>query len=154
MTRQAIFDILMLGTCAYAFWRGGVPERIASATLFLGDILTVLVASEFNERFRQLEVGIFLIDLLVLASLAWVAMRSTRWWPLILAGLQVDAVVVHTVRLAAPDSLAVAYMNAIALWAYPMQLLLAAGAWRHQRRLRELGTDPPWNRPTHRSTAA
>ena len=142
MARQAIFDILMLVTCAYAFWRGGFPERIASATLFLGDILTVLVASEFAERFRQLEVGILIVDLLVLASLASVSMRSTRWWPLILAALQLDAVVVHTVRLAAPDSLPVAYMNAIALWAYPMQLLLAAGAWRHQQRLRDLGTDP------------
>lgn len=118
MTRQAFFDILLLVTCVYAFWRGGAPERIASLTLFGGDILTVLAATEFADRFRHLEVRILLVDLLVFGSLVGIALRTTRWWPLLLAGLQLDAVAVHAMRLAVPASLPATYMTAIALWAY------------------------------------
>lgn len=31
MLRIAIFLILLLGTCGYALWRGGAPERIADS---------------------------------------------------------------------------------------------------------------------------
>lgn len=144
MLRQAFFDILLVVTCAYALMRGGSPERITGMTLLLADFLTILTASAFPQRFRQVEIGIFLVDLSVLLILVSVAMRSTRWWPLFLAGFQLDAVAVHAMRLAAPATLPVAYMNAIALWAYPMQIILAAGAWRHRRRLQEHRNDPPW----------
>lgn len=147
MSRQLFFDLLLVVTCGYAMWRGGSVERLTSATLLTGDLLTIWTASVFQDRFRHLEVGIFLVDLAILVVLVAIAMRSTRWWPLLLAGLQLDAVVVHAVRLAAPETLPESYMDAIALWAYPMQIALAIGAWRHRRRVARDGSDPAWIGP-------
>ena len=144
MSRQLFFDLLLVVTCAYALCRGGSVERLISATLLSGDLLTIWAASEFQDRFRHLERGIFLVDLAILIVLTAIAMRSTRWWPLLLAGLQLDAVVVHTIRFAAPATVPEAYMDAIALWAYPMQIALAVGAWRHRRRIARDGSDPAW----------
>jgi hypothetical protein len=144
MSRHLLFDGLLILTCAYALLRGGAPERIVAATLALGDLATILVASRFALRFRSEEIGIFLVDLVILLILGAVALRSMRWWPLWLAAFQLDAVAVHVVRLTAPATLPMSYMNAIALWAWPMQLLLAYGAWEHRRRLRRFGSDPAW----------
>ena len=58
MTRQILFLALLLLSSAYAFIKGGQPERIGAATLLGGASLTVFVASPFGIRFQGVEAGI------------------------------------------------------------------------------------------------
>ncbi|WP_454887826.1 hypothetical protein [Sphingomonas oryzagri] len=149
--RHEIFDLLLLICCVYAIWRGGAPERIAGATLLIGDILSVASVLLHPGRFRHEEFGLFAIDLVILVILVVIALRSRRWWPLILAGLQLDGVLAHFVHLIAPRTLPIAYLNATALWAYPMVIILAIATRRHRTRLTHLGEDPAWRpEPTRR----
>jgi hypothetical protein len=146
LVRQTLFDALLFVTCAYALYRGGSPERLVAITLFGADILSVVVVADPYHRFHHEEMGVMLVDVAVFVILMAVALRSTRFWPLYLAGLQLDGVGVHAVRMVVPGLLPMAYMNAIALWAYPMQIILAVGAFRSGRRVREWGHDRPWRR--------
>lgn len=147
MFRQEVFDVLLLIVCVYALWHGGGPERIAATAFFLGDALSVIVVSDPERRFGHPEWGVLAVDCAMLAALTWLAVRSTRWWPLFVAGFQLDEVVVHAMRTMAPGVLPMAYLNGTALWSYPMVFVLIAGTWRHRQRLTCLGADPDWVAP-------
>jgi hypothetical protein len=66
MLRIAIFLILLLGTCGYALWRGGAPERIAAGAMLAATVGSALARSEVQHRFVDIEVGLFAIDVLLL----------------------------------------------------------------------------------------
>lgn len=142
--RHEIFDLFLLICCVYALWRGGAPERIVGATLLIGDALSVASVVLHHGRYAHEEYGLFGIDLVILVILTVIALRGKRWWPLIVAGLQLDGVLVHFVHLVAPHTLPLTYLNATALWAYPMVAILAVATSRHRSRLARLGEDPAW----------
>ncbi len=144
MLRHGLFDLLLFGTCGYALLKGSLPERLGAMIALGGTALTILVASAYAVRFRHVETGVFVVDLLVFTAFSWLAIRSTRFWPVWVAGLQGAAIVEHVVRLAAPGILPRAYMDAIALWSYPILALLVVGTIRHRRRIRKSGGDPSW----------
>lgn len=52
MTRQALFLALLLLSSAYAFIKGGQPERIGAATLLCGASLTVFSRRLSESGFR------------------------------------------------------------------------------------------------------
>jgi hypothetical protein len=141
--RQEFFVVLLLLSCAYAFLRGGAPERIIGAVLLLGTLMSVLVVTP-HQHFYHEEYGVFLVDVVALLIFGVVAFRSTRWWPLFVAGLQLDGVLVHLIHFVAPSTIPIAYLDATALWSYPMVLILATGTRRHRRREKRVGSDAAW----------
>lgn len=144
MNEQQIFGLLLVLICAYALWKGGAPERISAIAFLVAAALSLLSTVSELHRFVRFEWGLLLIDICLLLVLLWLALASTRWWPLFIAGLQVDEVAVHLMRTFAPDTLQLSYLYGNALWSYPMILILWAGTWRHQDRLTRLGSDPAW----------
>jgi len=67
-----------------------------------------------------------------------VALRSDRFWPLWVAGLQLTISMSHVLKAIQPDLLPLAYAAAERFWSYPTLLILFIGAWRqHQRRILE-----------------
>jgi len=72
----------------------------------------------------------------VLAAFVFVALRSPRFWPLWVAGLQLTSSTAHLMKAIDEDLLPIAYGAAIALWSYPILIILAIGTWRGQRRVR------------------
>lgn len=144
MTRQALFLAFLLLSSAYAFIKGDQPERIGAATLLGGASLTVLVASPLGVRFQDVEAGILLIDMSILGIFLWLSIRSTRFWPIWIAGMLGAEVIIHVAFVIAPQIVPQTYMRALALWSWFAQLLLVVATWRHQRRLKRLGVDAPW----------
>jgi hypothetical protein len=144
MTRQVLFLAFLLLSSTYAFIKGGQPERIGAVTLLGGASLTVFVAFPLGIRFQGVEAGILIIDLLILGIFLWLSIRSTRFWPIWIAAMLGAEVVIHVALMIAPTVVPRAYMDALALWSWFAQLVLAIATWRHRARLMRLGVDAPW----------
>jgi len=130
-----IFGPLLLAVCIYAWLKGGSDERAVAATCLAGTLATVVVISPLRQRYAGVEEGLLLVDLAVLAGFITVALRSRRFWPLWVAGLQLTTSLGHILKGIDQDLLPKAYGAALQFWSYPILLILAIGTYRRQRRL-------------------
>ena len=125
--RMLIFAACLLACCVYAFARGGRPEKIGAFTLLAGSILSAAAMSPAAGRFASVEVGVLLIDLVVLAVFVALALLTDRYWRLWVSALQLIGVLAHAARLADPEMMRNGYAFLLAVWSYPMLLAIALG---------------------------
>jgi len=130
---QLVYLVALTVTCSYAGWRGGWPERCGAAIMFVGSVLTVIAATSFYPGWHTPEAGIFIVDLLVLAAFANLALYSDRYWPLWATSFHLIAVLIHLATLAQKAIGPAAYSHAQEFWAYPMLLAIAVGTYKHRR---------------------
>jgi hypothetical protein len=145
MLRIALFTILLIGSSGYALWRGGAPERIVALALLGAFAATLLSYTALAQRFTSVEYGILVVDIILMAVLAGVALLADRGWPLLLAGLHLSTLGAHAVKLFEPGMIRVTYAVMIAFWSYPMLIGLAIGTRRHRQRIRTSGVDRDWS---------
>lgn len=132
-----VFIPLLIAVCLYAWWRGGTDERIIAITSLAGTVATLLVISPLRQRYASVEEGLLLVDLAVLAGFITVALRSKRFWPLWVAGLQLTTSLGHILKGIDPELLPRAYGAALQFWSYPILLIIAVGTYRRHRRIRQ-----------------
>lgn len=132
-----IFGPLLLAVCIYAWWRGGNDERIVAATCLAGTAATLIAISPLHRRYAGVEEGLMLVDLAVLLAFVAVALRSKRFWPLWIAGLQLTTSIGHLLKGIDHELLPRAYGAALQFWSYPILLILAVGTYRSHRRMSE-----------------
>jgi hypothetical protein len=138
-----LFRVLLALVALYALLRGHRDERQAVAILVIGVIATELVLPPVRERFGTIEIKLMLVDLAVFCGFLWVALRSERFWPLWVAGLQLTSILGHILKAVDSDLFSRAYAAALVFWFYPMLLILAIGTWRsHKRGKREHDPQP------------
>jgi hypothetical protein len=133
-----IFGPLLLAVCVYAWRRGGTDERSVAATCLAGTIATLIAVSPLHKRYAGVEEGLLMVDLAVLGGFIVVALRSKRFWPLWVAGLQLTTFIGHILKGIDQDLLPRAYGAALQFWSYPILLIVIVGTYRHHRRLRQL----------------
>lgn len=129
-----IFRIILFAVVAYALLRGGRDERRVGLLCVAGTFLTELALSPLNQRFEGLETQVLVIDLALFSGFLWIALRSERFWPLWVTGLQLTTLLGHALKTIEGDLFARAYGAALTFWAYPILLILAVGTWRGARR--------------------
>jgi hypothetical protein len=134
--RVVIYYLLLFTVLAIAAWRGGRDERWAAFICVLGTAATASLVAPLPYRYENVEVAVAVIDASVLAGFIAIALRSDRFWPLWVAGIQLTATTGHALKAVHPDLLPVAYGAALAFWSYPILLIIAAGALRRNRILR------------------
>ena len=138
MLSPIVYHLLLVAVSAYAFLRGRSDERMAAAICIIATIATRLVLSPVTSRYSGIEFGVFIVDLLTLAGFVAIALRTDRFWPLWVAGLQLTTLVAHMLKAIKIDLLPHAYAAAGRFWVYPIFLIIVVGTWRsHQRRLQE-----------------
>lgn len=130
-----VFRILLALVALYAFIRGSRDERQVALICVIGALLTHLVISPLAERFASVETPVMAVDLVVFTGFLVVALRSDRFWPLWVAGLQLTTMMGHILKGIDSGLLPRAYGAAMTFWAYPIVLVLAIGTWRQHRRL-------------------
>jgi hypothetical protein len=130
MLRFIVFNLLLFGSCGYALWKGSRDARIVGATCLVAAFASIPIAA-----YGSVEINVLIVDLLVLASFLYVALRSDRFWPLWIAGLHVTTVVAHALKLVTEDLVPIAYAVALRFWAYPELIILAVAVWRHNQRM-------------------
>jgi hypothetical protein len=133
--RIDLFLILLVVCCSYALVRGGMPERVVAIVVATGVALTFLAVAPVALRYRHIELGVLAVDLASFLIVTAVAIRSERYWPLWMSALYFHQVLSH-LEFLLPGALALTYGITMNLWGYPILLLLAAGTWRHQARLK------------------
>jgi hypothetical protein len=131
---QYYFRALLILSCGYALWRGRSDERIVALVCLGATLASRLAFSPISVRYNSVETGLLIIDMAVLTSFIYVALRSQRFWPLWIAGLQLTSSMAHLMKAIDENLLPLAYGAAIALWSYPILIILAIGTWRGQRR--------------------
>jgi hypothetical protein len=131
-----LFRFLLVLVAAYAFLRGSRDERQVGLVLVTGVVATTLALSPIANRYHGLETTVMLVDIAVFAGFLWVALRSERFWPLWIAGLQLTTIIGHVLKAVDIHLFARAYGAALSFWGYPIVLILAVGTWRGTRRAR------------------
>lgn len=137
-THVAVFYGLLTVAALLAFAIGGRPEKQVAVMLIAATAASKFVAWQPLAHFGRFEPLLFAIDLLLLAGLGHVAMRSDRYWPIWLTVLHTYSLVAHLARLLIPATALAAYLANSALMADPGLVLLMVGSWRHHRRQKRL----------------
>ena len=133
---QYFFRALLIASCGYALWRGRRDERVVALVCIAATLASRLAFSPLSVRYTNIEFGLLAIDVAVLGTFIVVALQSSRFWPLWIAGLQLTSSTAHLMKAIESDLLPKAYGAAIALWSYPILIILAIGTWRGHRRMR------------------
>lgn len=141
MSPLLYWSILTL-CCGYALVRGRADQRIAATVCIVASIVSVIVLSPMSVRYTSVEVGELTVDLLVLSLFLVVALRSDRFWPLWISGLQLTTTLAHFLKAINFDLLPSAYGAAERFWSYPILIVIAVGAWRQHRRELAEGRSP------------
>lgn len=131
LVRLVLYNGLLLGACGYAWLRGRRDERVAAVVCVAASFASLLLVTRL--RFSEIEYGILAVDLAVLASFVAVALRSERFWPLWVSGLQMTSTVPHVLKLIDPGLMPFAYAAAETIWSYPILIIIAVGTWRVER---------------------
>lgn len=143
MFPRYVFWTILAVTCGYALWRGRSHERIAATVCLLASVATRFVIPPVAQRYTGIETGLLMIDAVVLAVFIAIALRSERFWPLWVAGLQLTMSLSHLMKAVDVSLLPRAYAAAAVFWSYPILFILAMGTWRGQRRAQRQQQPPP-----------
>lgn len=140
MLSPYVYHALLLGVCAYAFMAGRSDERYAAVICLIATIATRLVLSPTIGRYSQIEAGVFIVDFAVLVGFTVIALRSDRFWPLWVAGLQLTTIIAHLLKAVQFELIPQVYAAAARFWVYPIFLIIVVGTWRSQQRRRQEST--------------
>lgn len=132
MWSVAIYYVVLFITVAVAVRRGGPLERWAAYTALIASVLTSAVTP--FPTWTHIEVNIFVIDVLVLASFWLIALRTHRFWPYWITGWQLIAIFGHIQKLMFAEILARPYSLLSVYISYPILLLIIYAAGSSGRR--------------------
>ena len=135
MFGASIFLPLLVISCGYALWRGNRDARIVAMACAVATLATHFAIAPLRDRYSSVEEGVLLVDSLTLLVFVLVALRSDRFWPLWVAGLQLTTSIGHLLKGIDEELLPRAYGAALQFWSYPILVILAAGIYRHDRRI-------------------
>lgn len=131
---NAIGIIALVISCGIAYRWGGRDERLASFAFVLATL-----ASRFSVKanYANTETALLTIDVLLLAALILLSLRSDRFWPMWTAAFQMLAVGIHFASLTELGSYAWPYAVALIFWSYMVLVAHGAGTWLEVRQRRD-----------------
>jgi hypothetical protein len=132
MWTVAIYYGVLLLTVAVAVRRGGPLEKWAAFTALLASVCTTIMSP--TPQWTDIEINIFVIDLVALASFWFIALRTQRFWPYWITGWQLIAIFGHLQKLMFSEILARPYALLSMYISYPILLVIlyASGSARRK----------------------
>ena len=124
---QAIWALSMLTVAGLAVWRGRWEERTVAFGLVVGSL--TMAAFQATHDFNDARLGGLILEIIYLAVLIWVVLRSAKWWPLWTAAFQLVGVTVYLARMADPKIGAAV----LTIWSYLILIVVVIGTWQHRR---------------------
>jgi hypothetical protein len=142
--RIAIFATLLLVALVYAGWKGGGPERAMVGIAIVIVLWDRLLVAAGLVTYQSVDLGYLAQDIFGAAATILLALCAYRFWPLLAAVLHTLPLLAHFARAveAAVNPVVYLTMQVAASWCVPP--LLIAATWRHQQRLKRIGSYPSW----------
>jgi len=132
MWTVAVYYGVLLITVVVAMRRGGTLERWAAYTALIASVCTTIVSPA--PEWTNIELNIFAIDLVVLASFWIIALKTQRFWPYWITGWQLIAIFGHLQKLMFSEILARPYALLSMYISYPILLVIMYAAGSTRRR--------------------
>ena len=133
MLPPIIFWTFLFVVCACAILRGRTDERIAAGACAIATLATHFVLGPLRIKYSTVEPGLVVLDLAMLATFVTLALRSSRFWPLWVAGLQLTMSMAHLLKAIEADLLPRAYAAAAVFWSYPILFIILFASWRTRK---------------------
>ncbi|MFL6728652.1 MAG: hypothetical protein ACJ8E3_08385 [Sphingomicrobium sp.] len=130
MLPPVIFWLLLFVVCASAALRGRTDERIAAGACAVATLVTHFILGPMKIKYSTVEPGLMALDLAMLATFVVLALRSSRFWPLWVAGLQLTMSTAHLLKAVEVDLMPRAYAAALVFWSYPILIIILISSWR------------------------
>jgi len=134
---QQVWAVYLAVIVAAALWRGGWAERTAAVAAVVANVASA--ALQDRTDWLDPQWGVLAVDILLLGVLAWIALRSSRYWPLFATAFQLLGVITHVAMMVDRTVNPWAYITAGVIWSYLVMIPLAVGTWNCWRR-RELSS--------------
>lgn len=134
VTLFLIFVALITFSVLFAWWAGGGPERVVGTMYLAAWIASITFKPIDYVPYHAVSLRIFVIDVVLLAGLLFVARRADRTWPVLAASLQVLVVLAHVARLLTPHQSPFVYMLMTGSWPMIQMTLLCVATALHLRR--------------------
>jgi hypothetical protein len=134
IAHKYIFWALLCVCCGYALWRGRKYEQLSALVCIVATVVSVIARPAAQHAYTSVQVGDLIVDSAVLVAFVAIALRSDRFWPLWVAGLQLTISMSHFLKAVEPHLMPLAYAAAERFWSYPTLIIIAVGAWRQHRR--------------------
>lgn len=134
-----VWPAALMVVCALAVWRGRDDERLAAGALLAAWALSMVV---FRASSEETQWAVFAIDSALFAIYLWLAMRTRRYWPLVVAACWLLVVVTHLAHALDPNVSGWAYLTATRTWNYLSLIAIGYGAWTAPRRYAEIADAP------------
>jgi hypothetical protein len=122
--------VVMLLVCAAAFLKGGVEERLTAGSMLINVGVTVLLR---DHSWLGLQNAGFAADLGSLLLFLGIALTSSKFWPMAMAGFQLLIVLTHISKIIDRTFEQWAYITAIVIWTHLQIITLGIGVWNHWR---------------------
>ncbi len=132
MWSVAIYYVVLLITVAVAIRRGGPLDRWAAYTALIASVLTSVLTP--FPTWTDIELNIFIIDMFVLLSFWFIAMRTQSFWPYWITGWQLIAIFGHIQKFMFSEILARPYSLLSVYISYPILLLIIYASGSSSRR--------------------
>ena len=136
MIRIVIYYLLVFAGVGAAFRFGDRETRWGACICLVASLISSALLT-FQNPVAQ---DVALVDLAVLASFVLLSLKSSRFWPLWVAGFQLTTVLGHLLRILEPSLVDIAYAAAMRFWSYPILFILIAAAWRTRHRPKPAAT--------------
>lgn len=125
-----VFNGVLVATCLYAAVRGGRPERIGAGVNLAASGLTTALRLANPYFYAPAELLVLSIDASVIAAFFWLAISTTRFWPIWALGFALANLFVSIAGGLIPDAPLFAYHTGLGLYAYLALAALALGTFR------------------------
>lgn len=130
MLPPALYWAILLFVVIYALRRGRLDERVAALTCLAGTLATFALSNGQAGKYSGVELPILAVDASAFLVFVLIALKSSRFWPLWVAGFQLSSTLAHFLRALGADMIPRVYAAAERFWIYPIFLAIAIGIWR------------------------
>jgi hypothetical protein len=136
----------MMFMLAYIFWAyaliifaiaarwGGRDEWLGMLIMLAALLATKLVTRRLDVRYNDVEQLVLLVDLFMVLSLAALAFRTDRFWPLWAIFFHLASIYTHLGMYWTQRALPFSYHTMIAAWGYLTIASLGIGVWEQRQR--------------------
>ncbi|WP_158703070.1 hypothetical protein [Allosphingosinicella vermicomposti] len=138
---DGLFTILLFASCLYACFEGGKEGRWVTFFIISAAVLSI-PAGSLGHQWRDVQLPVLGVDVLLLLALGIVAVRSQRYWPLWITGFHLVSIVTHIARIGQGDLPPTIYFALQSFWSVPGLLAMVAGIMMDRRA--GLPKSAPW----------